>query len=95
MPEFGREAGNHTMKDYYAVLGVDREASPDQIKKAYRQLAKRFHPDVNGGDAQAEARFKQIHEAYSTLGNPELRAAYNQQPRSTRKTNVKCSISYS
>lgn len=73
------------MKDYYAVLGVDREASPDQIKKAYRQLAKRFHPDVNGGDAQAEAHFKQIHEAYSTLGNPELRAAYNQQPRSTRK----------
>jgi DnaJ-class molecular chaperone len=73
----------NTMKDYYAVLGVEREASPEQIKKAYRQLAKKFHPDVNGGDPQAEARFKQVHEAYSTLGNPELRAAYNQQPRST------------
>lgn len=70
------------MKDYYAVLGVDRDASPEQIKKAYRQLAKKFHPDVNGGDAQAEARFKQVHEAYSTLGNPELRTAYDQQPRS-------------
>lgn len=73
----------NTMKDYYAVLGVEREASPEQIKKAYRQLAKKFHPDVNGGDPQAEARFKLVHEAYSTLGNPELRAAYNQQLRST------------
>ena len=69
------------MKDYYAVLGVGRDASPEQIKKAYRQLAKKFHPDVNGGDAQAEARFKQIHEAYSTLGNSELKTAYDQQPR--------------
>ncbi|MCK6075278.1 DnaJ domain-containing protein [Paenibacillus silvae] len=67
------------MKDYYAVLGVEREASPEQIRKAYRQLAKKFHPDVNRGDPQAEARFKQVHEAYSALGNPELRAAYDQQ----------------
>ncbi|WP_427181570.1 J domain-containing protein [Paenibacillus sp. TC-CSREp1] len=75
------------MKDYYAVLGVEREASPDQIKKAYRQLAKKFHPDVNRGDTQAEARFKQVHEAYSTLGNPELRAAYNQHQQSRSSTN--------
>ncbi|WP_145409979.1 J domain-containing protein [Paenibacillus xylanexedens] len=70
------------MSDFYAVLGVSRDASPEQIKKSYRQLAKKYHPDVNGGDAQAEARFKQVHEAYSTLGNPELKAAYDQQPRS-------------
>jgi molecular chaperone DnaJ len=74
------------MKDYYAVLGVEREASPEQIKKAYRQLAKKFHPDVNKGDSQAEARFKQVHEAYSTLGNSELRAAYNQHQQSQSST---------
>ncbi|WP_339845163.1 DnaJ domain-containing protein [Paenibacillus sp. FSL W7-1088] len=74
------------MKDYYAVLGVEHEASSEQIKKAYRQLAKKFHPDVNGGDVQAEARFKQVHEAYSTLGNSELRAAYDQQLLTGRNT---------
>lgn len=68
------------MKNYYAVLEVDKGASAEEIKKAYRRLAKKYHPDVNKGDPKAEERFKLVHEAYSTLGNPELRAAYDRQP---------------
>ncbi len=64
-------------RDYYEVLGVSRTASDDEIKKAYRQLAKKYHPDVNPGDAQAEASFKEASEAYENLSDEQKRAAYD------------------
>ena len=63
-------------KDYYAALGVPRDADPEAIKKAYRKLARQHHPDVSK-DAGAEARFKDVAEAYATLKDPEKRAAYD------------------
>lgn len=64
-------------KDYYAALGVKREASPDEIKRAYRKLARKFHPDVSK-EPDAEARFKEVAEAYEVLKDPERRAAYDE-----------------
>jgi molecular chaperone DnaJ len=64
-------------KDYYAELGVKKDASATEIKKAYRKLARQFHPDNNPGDAAAEARFKEINEAYDTIGNAETRTEYD------------------
>ncbi len=65
------------MKDYYAILGVSRDADQEQIKKAYRRLARRYHPDMSGGDSESEARFKEINEAYEVLGNAEKRRRYD------------------
>lgn len=65
-------------RDYYEVLGVDRGASEDEIKKAYRKLALRYHPDRNKDDDEAEARFKEAAEAYDVLGDPQKRAQYDQ-----------------
>src|SRR5690554_7665221 len=65
-------------KDYYEVLGVSRDSGDEEIKKAYRRLAREYHPDVNKKDPQAEAKFKEINEAYHVLSDPQKRAAYNQ-----------------
>jgi molecular chaperone DnaJ len=65
-------------RDYYEVLGLSRGATEDDIKKAYRKLAKKYHPDLNQGDKKAEETFKEINEAYQVLSNPETRAQYDQ-----------------
>jgi molecular chaperone DnaJ len=64
-------------KDLYKILGVDRKASQDEIKKAYRKLARQYHPDRNPGDAKAEARFKEISAANDILSDPEKRKQYD------------------
>ena len=65
-------------RDYYEVLGVAKDADEAAIKKAYRQLAKKYHPDVNPGDKDAEEKFKEVNEAYQTLSDPQKRATYDQ-----------------
>ncbi|MDO5853207.1 MAG: DnaJ domain-containing protein, partial [Thermoplasmata archaeon] len=66
-------------RDYYEVLGVAKDASQDDIKKAYRQLAKKYHPDVSTEEKEvAEAKFKEISEAYEILSDPEKRKLYDQ-----------------
>lgn len=65
-------------RDYYEVLGLNKGASEDEIKKAYRKMAKKYHPDLNPGDEKAEAAFKEVNEAYQVLSNPETRAQYDQ-----------------
>ncbi|HPZ06451.1 MAG TPA: DnaJ domain-containing protein, partial [Clostridiales bacterium] len=65
-------------RDYYEVLGVGRGAGESEIKKAYRKLAKQYHPDVNPGDKEAEAKFKEVSEAYEVLSDPQKRARYDQ-----------------
>ena len=65
-------------KDYYQILGVNRNASEKEIKQAYRRLARKHHPDLNPGDKSAEARFKEMNAAYEVLSNPEKRKKYDQ-----------------
>ncbi|MDO5539174.1 MAG: molecular chaperone DnaJ [Eubacteriales bacterium] len=67
-----------TKRDYYEVLGVDRGADEATLKKAYRQLAKKYHPDMNPGDAEAEKKFKEASEAYAVLSDPDKRRQYDQ-----------------
>ena len=64
-------------RDYYKIIGVDRDATQDEIKHAYRKLARKYHPDVSK-QPDAEARFKEVGEAYEVLKDPEKRAAYDQ-----------------
>src|SRR5215475_12288339 len=65
-------------RDYYEVLGLEKGASEEEIKKAYRKLAVKYHPDKNPGDKTAEEKFKEIGEAYEALSDPQTRAAYDQ-----------------
>lgn len=65
-------------KDYYAILGVSKAADADEIKKAFRRLARKYHPDMNPGDRQAEAKFKEVNEAHEVLSDPENRRRYDQ-----------------
>ena len=65
-------------RDYYEVLGVSRDASEDELKKAYRKLARKWHPDVNPGDKAAETKFKEINEAYEVLGDSDKRKKYDE-----------------
>src|SRR6202047_1567317 len=66
-----------TRPDYYKVLGVGKGASDEEIKKAYRKLARKYHPDQNHGDKQAEEKFKEISQAHDVLSDPEKRKAYD------------------
>ncbi len=68
----------NTTKDYYEILGIDRKASQDDIKKAFRKLARKYHPDLNPGDKTAEHKFKELNEAYEVLGDEKKRADYDQ-----------------
>src|ERR1043165_5388179 len=65
-------------EDFYKILGVKKDAKPDEIKKAYRRLARKYHPDVNPGDKAAEDRFKQMSEAFDVLSDPKKRKVYDQ-----------------
>jgi len=65
-------------RDYYEILGISKDASEQEIKSAFRKLAKKYHPDLNPDDKEAEAKFKEVNEAYEVLSDPERKAKYDQ-----------------
>lgn len=71
-------------RDYYAILGVDHSSSQEELAQAFRRLARQHHPDMHPDDAEADARFKQINEAYQTLSDPERRAHYDMELASSQ-----------
>ena len=79
-------------RDYYEVLGVSRDADDAAIKKAYRQLAKKYHPDTNPGDKEAEAKFKEASEAYAVLSDAEKRRQYDQFGHSAFENEVPAAV---
>ena len=83
----GYNAARMKYKDYYAVMGVERDASPEQIKSAYRKLARKYHPDVSK-EPDAEERFKEIGEAYETLKDPQKRSTVRSCVREWRNPSV-------
>ena len=68
-------------KDYYETLGVPTEACAEKLKRAYRKLARKYHPDLSSGDKNAERKFKEVNEAYEVLGDPEKRQRYDRLGR--------------
>ena len=76
-------------RDYYEVLGVSKDADEATLKKAYRQVAKKYHPDMNPGDAEAEKKFKEASEAYAVLSDPEKRRQYDQMKGANLRTSVR------
>ncbi len=74
------------MKDYYKILGIDKQASADEIKKAYRKLARKYHPDLNPGDKNSEHKFKKINDAYEVLGDKKKKEEYDQFGGSPHET---------
>lgn len=76
-------------QDYYRILGIREDASEEEIKKRYRILAKKYHPDTNPGDREAEQRFKEAGIAYAVLGDPKKRREYDQRRRAEKRTKEK------
>ncbi len=73
------------MNEYYRTLGVQPGASQDDLKKAYRALAKKYHPDLHPGDQEAETRFKEVNEAYGVLGDPDKRKEYDAKQQTAQR----------
>ena len=73
------------MNEYYRTIGVQPDASQNDLKKAYRNLAKKYHPDLHPGDQEAEVRFKEINEAYEILSDPDKRKEYDEKQQTTQR----------